>query len=416
MNERRMSQLSRAFRDALVNDTIPFWLTHAIDREYGGFTNYLGRKGDVICTDKPMWVQGRIAWTMARLYNELEKRDEWLSASSHALDFISKHGFDSDGRVFFLVTRDGRPLRKRRYLFAEIFAIMAYCEHGRATGNAAELQKAKSLMRFVQDINSRAWPAPGALEPKVFPQTRPMRGHSMAMIQINTLQVLRRADSTPDPLPYDKLIDTQIEEVFRYFLKPDKKALLETVGPNGEYLGETPDGRCVNSGHAIETAWFILAEGKHRKDRRLIERALTILDWSLELGWDRKYGGILYFVDIEGKQPQQYEWDMKLFWPHNEAIYATLLAYSLTGDGKYEDWFEKIYRWALARFPDRRYGEWFGYLHRDGSVSHELKGNMWKGPFHLPRMQLFCHLLLEEMLRSRESSVTGSDAGPGRPR
>jgi N-acylglucosamine 2-epimerase len=399
MTKSRMQHLSRDFRSALVNDTVPFWLTHAIDREYGGITNFLDRKGNILCTDKPMWIQGRVGWTMSRLYNDLEKKEEWLAASKHALDFIRAHGFDTDGRVFYSVTRDGRPLRKRRYLFAEIFAIMGFAEYARATGDRDALQTSKKLLRFVQELNAKPWNEPGALEPKVNPVTRPMRGHSMAMIQINTLQVMRRADTSPDALPYDRLIDAQIEEIFRYFVKPEMKALLETVGPQGEYLGDSPDGRCVNPGHAIETAWFILEEGKHRNDRKLIDRALPILDWSLDLGWDQKYGGILYFVDIEGKQPVQYEWDMKLFWPHNEAIYATLLAYSLTGDPKYERWFEKILKWALARFPDRRYGEWFGYLHRDGSVSHDLKGNMWKGPFHLPRQQLYCHLLLEEMLK-----------------
>jgi N-acylglucosamine 2-epimerase len=397
MTKRRIAKLSGAFRRALLDDTIPFWLDHATDREYGGYTTFLDRTGRILCPDKPMWVQGRIGWTMARLCNDLGKRDEWLAASRHAIDFIRAHGFDADGRVFYAVTRDGRPLRKRRYLFAEIFAIMAFAEYGKAAGDAAALRTAKDLMRLVQDLNARPWTEPGALEPKVMPATRPMRGHSMAMIQINALQILRRADAGPDPLPYDALIDAQIDEVFRFFVKPDKKALLETVGPNGEYLGETPEGRCVNPGHAIETAWFIMAEGKHRKDRKLVERALPILDWSLESGWDPRYGGILYFIDVEGKQPVQYEWDMKLWWPHNEAIYATLLAYSLTGDTRYEAWFERILKWSLARFPDRQYGEWFGYLHRDGSLSHDLKGNMWKGPFHLPRQQLYCHLLLEEM-------------------
>jgi hypothetical protein len=31
-------------------------------------------------------------------------------------------------------------------------------------------------------------------------------------------------------------------------------------------------------------------------------------------------------------------------------------------------------------------------------VALDLKGNYFKGPFHLPRQQLFCHLLLKEML------------------
>ncbi len=398
MTTHRIAQLSKDFRSALLDDTIPFWLNHATDKRYGGYMTFLDRKGNILCSDKPMWIQGRIGWVLARLCNDIEKRPEWLSASRHAIDFILAHGFDTDGRVFFSVTSEGKPLRKRRYLFAEIFAIMAFAEYSKAAGDAALLEKAKQLMRFVQELYAKPWDAPGALEPKVFPQTRSMRGHSMAMIQINTLQILRQADTSENLPYYDRMIDAQIKEVLHYFVKPEMKALLETVGPNGEYLGDTPEGRCVNPGHAIETAWFIMAEAKRRGDKALLGHALEILDWSLRLGWDEKYGGILYFVDIEGKQPVQYEWDMKLFWPHNEAIYATLLALSLTGEKKYEAWFEKILMWAMRHFPDKKYGEWIGYLHRDGTISHDLKGNMWKGAFHVPRMQLYCHLLLEEML------------------
>jgi N-acylglucosamine 2-epimerase len=401
MTNRRIEQLSEEFKSALLDDTIPFWLGHSTDREYGGFSTFLDRKGEILCTDKPMWVQGRIGWVMARLFNDIEQRPEWLAASRHAVDFIDAHGFDTDGRVFYSVTRDGKPLQKRRYLFAEIFAIMAFAEYAKAARDADSLEKAKNLLKFVQELHARPWDQPGALPPKIFPQTRPMRGHSMSMIQINVLQILRNADFSSSPLPYDGMIDKQIDEVFKYFVKPEMKALLETVGPEGEYLGNCPEGRCVNPGHAIETAWFIMEEAKRRDDKALLSRALEILDWSLALGWDGKYGGILYFVDIEGKQPVQYEWDMKLFWPHNEAIYATLLAYSLTGDKRYEAWFEKILKWSMKRFPDRKYGEWIGYLHRDGTVSHDLKGNMWKGAFHVPRMQLYCHELLEQMRKER---------------
>jgi len=59
-----------------------------------------------------------------------------------------------------------------------------------------------------------------------------------------------------------------------------------------------------------------------------------------------------------------------------------------------------VHDWAYAHFPDPLHGEWFGYLHRDGSLSTSLKGNMWKGPFHLPRMQWYCWQRLEEMRTS----------------
>ena len=57
--------------------------------------------------------------------------------------------------------------------------------------------------------------------------------------------------------------------------------------------------------------------------------------------------------------------------------------------------------WAYRHFPDPEHGEWYGYLHRDGRISVRLKGNLWKGPFHLPRMQLMGWRILEEMLQEK---------------
>ena len=200
----------------------------------------------------------------------------------------------------------------------------------------------------------------------------------------------------------DKSSTRSLADVFDHFMKPEFQVLLENVGPNGEFLGE-PDGREVNPGHAIETAWFIMEEARYRHNNaELVERACQILDWSLDAGWDEQFGGILYFIDCKGRPSPKYEHDMKLWWPHNEAIYATLLAYHLTGKQKYLDWHTRIHDWSYAHFPDRQNGEWYGYLHRDGSISSTLKGNMWKGPFHLPRMQLNCWKLLEEMQFQRQ--------------
>ena len=88
---------------------------------------------------------------------------------------------------------------------------------------------------------------------------------------------------------------------------------------------------------------------------------------------------------------------MKLWWPHTEALYALLLAYHLTGDSFYEEWYVRVHQWSFSHFPDSQYGEWFGYLHRDGSLASRLKGSMWKGPFHLPRALLYGWKLLEEV-------------------
>ena len=393
MERARLVELRDLNRDGLLNDTIPFWQSRIIDQEHGGYLHYRDGDGSLLSSDKAVWVQGRIAWMWSRLCNDIEKRAEWLEVARHGVDFMLEHAFDDDGRMFYIVTRDGRPVRKRRYLFTETFGVVALAEYGRAAGEPGMVRRARELY----DLILRYHTTPGLLEPKVIPATRQLKGHAMPMILMATSQVLRQSD--PDgAADYNRVIDAAIEEVLRDFLKPEKKCLLETVLADGAIL-DTPEGRTVNPGHAIESAWFMLAEARHRGgDRGLVEQACRIIEWSLEIGWDEAHGGILYFVDCDGKPPEQYEHDMKLWWPHNESLYALLLAHHLTGDAKWSDWYERVHAWSYDHFPDREHGEWYGYLHRDGTISSTVKSNHWKGPFHLPRMQLYSWKLLDEMI------------------
>lgn len=391
MDKKRLTELRNIYRDGLLNDTIPFWQSRILDDEYGGYLNYRDADGSLLSTDKAVWVLGRIIWMWSRFYNEIEKRDEWLEFARHGVDFMLKHAFDSDGRMFYLLTREGKPVRKRRHLFTETFGVIALAEYGRATGSTQMVERARALYKLILHY----YRTPGLLEPKVIPETRQLKGHAMPMIILAMSQVLRQAD--PDP-SYDQIITSSMQEVFRDFVKPEKKCVLETVLADGSIL-DTPEGRTVNPGHPIETSWFILEEARHRNnDPDLIERACQILEWSLDIGWDPQYGGILYFVDCDGNPPEPYEHELKLWWPHNEALYALLLAYHLTDDPKWADWYERVHEWTFAHFPDREHGEWYGYLRRDGTISNTVKSNHWKGPFHLPRMQLYGWKLLDEML------------------
>jgi len=380
------NNLVATYRDGLLNDTLPFWIEHCVDREFGGFTMALDRDGTVLDTDKGVWQQGRFSWLLGELYNNVEPRDEWLDLAKHGAKFIDQHCFDpADGRMWFHVARDGKPIRKRRYAFSESFAAITYGELAKATGEEQYAEKAaRAFQRFI-DHNLN----PQGVEPK-FTATRPTRGIGFPMIAIVTAQELRESIGLPSA---DEWIDRSINDIRQFHLKEDIQCVMETVSPDGELIDHF-DGRTLNPGHAIEGAWFIMLEGKLRGDTELIRMGCQMLDWMWERGWDQEHGGILYFVDVHGLPVQEYWHDMKFWWPQNEAIIATLLAYELTGDPKYAKWHAMIHDWAYEHFPDREHGEWFGYLHRDGSVSSTLKGNLWKGPFHMPRMQLVCWKLL----------------------
>lgn len=216
------------------------------------------------------------------------------------------------------------------------------------------------------------------------------------MILINTASCLRRAGIT-DPV-IDEQIDESLHDLATYFVHPEYKALLEMTGMNGEVI-DTLAGRTINPGHCIETSWFLLEEARHRSDAALEKLALQILDWSWEWGWDNEFGGIINFRDCKGFPNQDYSQDMKFWWPQTEAIIATLYAYLATGDNSYLERHRLVDEWTYSHLPDPAYGEWFGYLHRDGTVAQPAKGNLFKGPFHIPRMMVRSVMLIDDLLK-----------------
>ncbi|GAA4441595.1 AGE family epimerase/isomerase [Pontibacter saemangeumensis] len=375
------------YKKQLLEDTIPFWFPRSIDREYGGYLLMRDADGSLLDDDKAVWIQGRFAWLLSTLYNTVEQKPEWLEGAKTGIDFLRKHCFDEDGRMFFHMTRSGKPIRKRRYFFSETFAVIAFAAYAKASGDEEIANEARRL--FGKCIEYAT--TPGLLEPK-FSGTRPAKGIGVPMIMLNTAQQLR--DTIGDER-CEEWIAKWIAEIERDFVKNDICCVMEQVAPDGSIIDHF-DGRTLNPGHAIEGAWFILHEAKHRNnDPKLIDLGCRMLDYMWERGWDKEHGGILYFRDVYGKPVQEYWHDMKFWWPQNEAIIATLLAYLMTGNQKYADWHRQVHDYAYGNFHDKENGEWFGYLHRDGRLSSTIKGNLFKGPFHLPRQEWYCWQALE---------------------
>ena len=365
------------YKEDLLENILPFWLEHGLDTVNGGVYTCVTRTGELMDSTKSVWFQGRFAFTCCFAYNNVEKRQEYLDAAKLTLDFIEQHCFDADGRMYFEVAADGTPLRKRRYIFSESFAAIAMAEYSKATGDRTYAEKALTLFKDMR----RFLATPGLLAPKYEPTVQ-MQGHSITMIMINVASCIRKVIADVE---LDRQIDESLHALKTYFIHPEFKALLETVGPNGEFI-DTINGRVINPGHCIETSWFLFDVATDRGDKELMELALTILDWSWEWGWDKEFGGIINFKDCKNYPPQDYSQDMKFWWPQTEAIIATLYAYKLPGDEKYLKRHKQISDWTYAHFPDTEYGEWYGYLHRDGSVAQPAKGNNFKRTFQIHSM------------------------------
>lgn len=387
---------SRFYRDHLLEDVMPFWMkSDLIDPEEGGYITSIDRYGKSYSNDKSVWFQGRGLWTFSALCKKYGVREDWLSAALSGKIFLEKYCTDQDGRMFFQVTRDGRPLRKRRYIFSESFYVVGMAEYGALTSDPDALAKAGRVFGQMLQIYHHPDQDPFRITPKSFEGTRKERSAAVPMVLISGAQVLRRCDPA-NAVHYSEVVSEMADTILRYHYQPELKCVLENVLEDGSHA-DNPSGRTMNPGHSCENSWFMMSEAVYSENDDLLQKALNILDWSLARGWDKEFGGILYFVDIDGRPCEQLEWDMKLWWVHNEALIATLMAYGLTGDEKYWTWFEKIHHYSFTHFHDTEFGEWYGYLHRDGTVSHTQKGSMWKGPYHLPRCMMLCEELLAKI-------------------
>ena len=380
---------------AQLEATANFWLKNGMDPVHGGIYTCLDRSGKVFSTDKSVWMQGRCGWTFAYLCRTYGVRQEWLDASKSCIDFLEKYCINPDagGRLYFTVTGDGQPLRQRRYCFSEAFYCMANAEYYGITGQPEHLERARRAYDLYWDLN-HGMTDPTGMGPKTIPQTRTGRSLGIPMILLNVTGVLSRVDPERKEL-YDSRADACVQDIFRYHVKPELGCTLENVGPEGQTRLEITEGRIVNPGHDIECSWFLMDRANATGDTALHQKAVEIFDMAFSRGWDMEYGGILYFLDCLGNPPEAYEHDMKLWWPHNEALIASLMIYRDTKDEKYLEIFFRLLDYCKTYFADDDYGEWYGYLRRDGKPTQPAcKGSTFKGPFHVPR----CLIMLDQML------------------
>ena len=384
------------YKDYLLNNVLPFWMKNSIDKGNGGFFTCMNRKGEVYDTDKFVWLQCRQVWTFSMLYNKLEQKQEWLDVAIAGAGFLKKHGRDKDGNWYFSLTKEGKPLTQPHSIFSDCFAAMAFGQLNKASGNK---EYAEIAIKTFDNILKRR-KNPKGIYNKIYPGTRPGKTLSIPMILSN---LVLEIEHLIDPSRVEEVIDYCKKEVMETFYKPDSGLLHELINLDGSFQ-DSHEGRLIMPGHSLESMWFLMDLAERENDTELINKTVDISIGLLEYGWDKKYGGIFYMMDIKGHPTQQLEWDQKLWWVHQESILAVLKGYMHTGDQRCWDWFEKLHKYSWNHFADPEYSEWYGYLNRRGEVLLPLKGGKWKGCFHTPRF-LFQGFKTLEMIEKKNNHL-----------
>ena len=382
------NKLAEQYKQELLENVLPFWLQHSQDPEFGGYFSCLDRRGEVYDTDKFIWLQAREVWMFAMLCNKVEARKEWLDCAVQGGEFLKKWGHDGNYNWYFSLDREGNPFVEPYNIFSYTFATMAFGQLSLATGN----EEYASIARRTFDIILSKVDNPKGKWNKLHPGTRELKNFALPMILCN---LALEIEHLLDEKYLQQTMDNCIHEVMDVFYRPELGGIiLENVTADG-LLSDSFEGRVVNPGHSIEAMWFIMDLGNRLQRPELIEKAKNITLTMLDYGWDKRHGGIFYFMDRLGHPVQQLEWDQKLWWVHIESLISLLKGYRFTRDKRCLDWFEKIHDYVWNHFKDPEYPEWYGYLNRQGEVLLPLKGGKWKGCFHVPRGLFQCWKTLE---------------------
>jgi len=376
-----------------LSGVMDFWMkSDLIDKKYGGCITCVDREGKSYNNEKSGWFQGRCLWTFSALCNRYGMNKDWLFGAENTKTFLEKYCTDTDGRMFFTLQQDGTPIRKRRYFYSESFFVISMAEYGHLIQDKAALDAAEKCFDMMLSIYKDPSADPFKITPKAYTNDC---AAAVPMVLFSCSQILRRC--IPEKADYyTEVTDMVINNMLRLHYDKDRNRIRETVRADGSFI-DNPAGRTINPGHSCENAWFMMNQAAYTKNSDLLNTALNILDGALEEGLDKEFGGIIYFSDIDGRPCEPLEWDMKLWWVHCEALIATLYAYTLTHNKKYLETFNMLHDYTFSHFPDKEFGEWYGYLHRDGTVSHTQKGSMWKGPYHLPRALMTIERIFEAL-------------------
>ena len=417
--------LAAFYRDHLERSVLPFWLGRAVDRERGGvFTCIDNVSGERVSDDKFVWSQARWAWTLAHAARMAERgllslpADELLAPARATADFLLRHAFLENGAVAYLLTADGE---KKEFVpgqghdlsfFGDGFVILALAGVARATGEARYLRRALAAYDAL-----RRRLAEGRVRSEPYPLPPGCRAHAWPMIMLNVAQelelALRAAGHTrAASLAQDALAD--MDAVLQGFVRDD--GLVQEVvcdGPATSLLT-----RHVTPGHAIESMWFVMEQAARHGRGDAVATAARVVARSFEAGWDPVHGGLFRYVVPGGPEPRgpadgPFErlildtWDTKIWWPHSEALYALLLAESLTGDRAFGELHGQLFEYVFRVFPnpDPAVGEWIHIRDRRGRPLDKVVGLPVKDPYHLTRNLLLLIELLAEGVEARTSAA-----------
>lgn len=376
----------------LTENILPFWQCRMRDPN-GGFFGGANCDGIVDkAAPRSAVVNARILWTFATATRVLGA--SYGTTAEWAFEDLRTRFIDGEhGGLYWLVDAEGRPLSDRKQIYAQAFAIYAFSEYARATGNREALQLAIDLFRLIEkyaadrerggyvEALGRSWGALAdmRLSEKDLNSPKSMNTHLHIMeAYTNLLRIWRdpalvARQSALIDVTLDRIVDSRTGH-FKLFFDMDWRSLNDHV----------------SYGHDIEGSWLLVEAAEVLGNEALIARAraaaVMMAERTLAEGRDRD-GSLYYEARGDGSLIDA----NKHWWAQAEALVGFQNAFELTGNLAFKDAVRDVWAFIRDHVVDHAHGEWHAKLTPDGRpYTADEDGDAclagpWKCPYHNAR-------------------------------
>jgi mannobiose 2-epimerase len=394
-----MGGLREQVERELRGDILPFWLKYAVDDEYGGFRGQITNdlKIDPLA-HKGLILNARILWTFAKAYR-VYGYESYLGTARRAYEYLRRYFWDTQfGGVYWMVDHLGKPVETKKRIYGQAFTVYALAEYGAASGEEETWERAIALQRLIEnaahdgtnggyfETYERDWKlaAKQQLSEVDRDEKKSMNAHLHLLEAYANLlrgwndEGLRQRLRELLGIFLERIIDPETHH-FRMFFD--------------EVWHDRSDR--FSFGHDIEGSWLICEAAEVLGDKKLLEEARRAAVKMAQTVYEQAIdadGGLLF----EGTNERFIDTD-KHWWPQAEAVVGFLNAYELSGKNYFLKASERSWEFIEKYIVDRRYGEWYWKVSRDGTPSNDkCKVDPWKCPYHNSRT---CFEVMERLDR-----------------
>lgn len=289
-------------RKLLDSSVTKFFLPHCVDSTSGGY--YEDWKDDKFYSTgtKFLTQQARTLWFFSTLAHEGIDKEKALAAARHGFTYLQTKFRDSEhGGYFSKVKDNGEPSDPRKHAYLNSFALYALAAYHRASGDPEALQAAQELFRILDkhaydkanggyiEFFYRDWKP--ITDPKEPMYVGPVctKTYNTHLHLLEAFTELYRA--WPDALVKQRLmelinINTVTVRHPEFFCNIDQWQL------DWKMVATLRNLR-ASYGHDVECAWLVMDALRTIQvpERSLQLWAVSLVNHSLQYGFDNKYGG-----------------------------------------------------------------------------------------------------------------------------